>query len=104
MKGSRTPSIFAALSALSVIAPAFVLAVCVLAGGCILAGNAKAREFRAADTQAADYPTVRALEYMGRLIEQRTDGRHRVRVFGARRWTDFHTHAAIDSWLDRRKS
>jgi tripartite ATP-independent transporter DctP family solute receptor len=84
MKGSRTPSICAALSSLSVIAPAFVLAICVLAGGCALVGNAMAREFRAADTQAADYPTVRALEYMGRLIEQRTDGRHRVRVFHSR--------------------
>jgi tripartite ATP-independent transporter DctP family solute receptor len=94
MKGSRTPSVCAALSALTVIAPAFVLAVCVLAGGSVLAGNAivghafvgvaMAREFRAADTQAADYPTVRALEYMGRLIEQRTDGRHRVRVFHSR--------------------
>ncbi len=48
------------------------------------AGSAGAREFRAADTQAADYPTVRAIEYMGRLIEQRTDGRHRIRVFHSR--------------------
>jgi tripartite ATP-independent transporter DctP family solute receptor len=49
-----------------------------------LAGGAGAREFRAADTQAGDYPTVRAIEYMGRLIEQRTDGRHRIRVFHSR--------------------
>jgi tripartite ATP-independent transporter DctP family solute receptor len=48
------------------------------------ASGAGAREFRAADTQAADYPTVRAVEYMGRLIEQRTDGRHRIRVFHSR--------------------
>src|ERR1700733_12609472 len=94
MKGSRTPSISAALATL--IAPAFDLAICVLVGGCALVGGhmfvgdrlfvggAMAREFRAADTQAADYPTVRALEYMGRLIEQRTDGRHRVRVFHSR--------------------
>src|SRR5580704_18785418 len=78
MKGSRTPSACAALSTLSVIALALVSAVCVLPGA------AAAREFRAADTQAADYPTVRALEYMGRLIEQRTDGRHRIRVFHSR--------------------
>jgi tripartite ATP-independent transporter DctP family solute receptor len=51
---------------------------------CPLAGGAGAREFRAADTQAGDYPTVRAIEYMGRLIEQRTDGRHRIRVFHSR--------------------
>jgi tripartite ATP-independent transporter DctP family solute receptor len=48
------------------------------------ADGAGAREFRAADTQAADYPTVRAVEYMGRLIEQRTNGRHRIRVFHSR--------------------
>jgi tripartite ATP-independent transporter DctP family solute receptor len=50
----------------------------------LAADGAAAREFRAADTQAADYPTVRAVEYMGRLIEQRTDGRHRIRVFHSR--------------------
>jgi hypothetical protein len=30
--------------------------------------NAVAREFRAADIQNEDYPTVQALRYMGRLI------------------------------------
>lgn len=43
-----------------------------------------AREFRAADTQAADYPTVAALHYMGRLIAERTKGRHQIRVFHSR--------------------
>jgi tripartite ATP-independent transporter DctP family solute receptor len=43
-----------------------------------------AREFRAADVQAADYPTVRAVVTMGRLIEARTNGRHRIRVFHSR--------------------
>jgi tripartite ATP-independent transporter DctP family solute receptor len=42
---------------------------------------AAAREFRAADTQSEDYPTVRALQFMGQLIEQRTNGRHKIRVF-----------------------
>jgi tripartite ATP-independent transporter DctP family solute receptor len=45
---------------------------------------AGAREFRAADTQAANYPTVQALLYMSRLIEQRTGGRHAIRVFHSR--------------------
>jgi len=45
---------------------------------------AGAREFRAADTQAADYPTVRAIVKMGELIEARTGGRHRIRVFHTR--------------------
>ena len=43
-----------------------------------------AREFRAADTQSEDYPTVRALRYMGHLIEERTSGRLQLRVFHSR--------------------
>ena len=43
-----------------------------------------AREFRAADTQNEDYPTVQALRYMGRLIAERTGGRHQIRVFHSR--------------------
>jgi tripartite ATP-independent transporter DctP family solute receptor len=43
-----------------------------------------AREFRAADTQPQDYPTVQALIFMGSLIESRTDGRHKLRVFHSR--------------------
>lgn len=46
--------------------------------------TALAREFRAADTQSEDYPTVQALRYMGRLIEERTDGRLQIRVFHSR--------------------
>ncbi|RZI37963.1 TRAP transporter substrate-binding protein, partial [Herbaspirillum sp. HC18] len=34
------------------------------------ATGAVAREFRAADTQAEDYPTVQALRYMGALIAE----------------------------------
>jgi tripartite ATP-independent transporter DctP family solute receptor len=45
---------------------------------------AGAREFRVADTQSDDYPTVQALEFMARLIEERTGGRHRLRVFHSR--------------------
>ena len=43
-----------------------------------------AREFRAADTQSEDYPTVQALRYMGRLIEERSGGRLQIRVFHSR--------------------
>ena len=46
--------------------------------------NALAREFRAADTQSEDYPTVQALRYMGRLIEERSGGRLQIRVFHSR--------------------
>jgi tripartite ATP-independent transporter DctP family solute receptor len=45
---------------------------------------ASAREFRAADTQHEDYPTVQALQFMGRVIAERTGGRDRIRVFHSR--------------------
>jgi tripartite ATP-independent transporter DctP family solute receptor len=46
--------------------------------------SAPAREFRAADTQSGDYPTVQALRFMGRLIEEKTAGRLQIRVFHSR--------------------
>src|SRR5258708_14271271 len=58
------------------------VAVCVaVLAGLPLAG---AREFRVADTQSEDYPTVRALMFMARLVEERTGGRHHIRVFPSR--------------------
>jgi tripartite ATP-independent transporter DctP family solute receptor len=49
-----------------------------------LSASAFAREFRAADTQNEDYPTVQALRYMGRLVEEKSGGRHQIRVFHSR--------------------
>ena len=46
--------------------------------------SAVAREFRAADTQNEDYPTVQALRYMGGLIAESSGGRHQIRVFHSR--------------------
>lgn len=46
--------------------------------------GAAAREFRTADTQNEGYPTVQALDFMGRLIAERTAGRHRIVVFHSR--------------------
>src|SRR6202022_175324 len=46
--------------------------------------GAVAREFRAADAQIEDYPTVQALQYMGRLVAERSGGRHHIRVFHSR--------------------
>ena len=40
-----------------------------------------AREFRAADVQAENYPTVQALRFMGRVIAERSGGRHQIRIF-----------------------
>lgn len=45
---------------------------------------ARARDFRVADTQVEDYPTVQALYFMDRLVAERTQGRHRIRVFHSR--------------------
>lgn len=45
---------------------------------------AAAREFRAADTQAEDYPTVQALRLMGTMIAERSGGRDQIRVFHSR--------------------
>lgn len=50
----------------------------------VISTSAFAREFRAADTQSEDYPTVQALRYMGRLIDERTSGRLQIRVFHSR--------------------
>ena len=66
----------AELSRTGLIFVALLLAVC--------ATSAAAREFRAADTQAEDYPTVQALRYMGALIAERTGGRHEIKVFHSR--------------------
>src|SRR3954468_11878435 len=48
------------------------------------ASTVVAREFRAADTQAEDYPTVQALRFMGRMIAERSGGRDQIRVFHSR--------------------
>jgi tripartite ATP-independent transporter DctP family solute receptor len=46
--------------------------------------SAFAREFRAADTQNEDYPTVQALLYMGSMVAERSGGRHQIKVFHSR--------------------
>src|SRR3977135_4419132 len=66
--------------------PCLLAATCsVFAFGVVaLVGPAAAREFRAADIQEENYPTVLALRYMDQLVTQRTGGRHRIRVFHSR--------------------
>ncbi len=62
-----------------------LLAVALLwAAAMLSAAPSQAREFRAADTQSEDYPTVQALNYMGKLIAERTNGRHQIKVFHSR--------------------
>lgn len=47
-------------------------------------GAAPAREFRSADNQIAGYPTVEAVEFMGKLVTEQTNGRHTIKVFHSR--------------------
>ena len=58
-----------------------VVALCLTVAA---ATSAFAREFRAADTQNEDYPTVQALRFMGHVIAERSGGRHEIRVFHSR--------------------
>ncbi len=58
-----------------------VVVALLLTAGCT---GALAREFRAADTQNEDYPTVQALRFMGRQVAERSGGRHEVKVFHSR--------------------
>jgi tripartite ATP-independent transporter DctP family solute receptor len=46
-----------------------------------LAVAAHAKEFRSADVHPVIYPTVQAVGYMGKLVTERTGGRHGVKVF-----------------------
>lgn len=48
------------------------------------AGAASAQTLRAADTHAADYPTVTAVKYMGDLLSQWTNGRLKIQMFAGR--------------------
>src|SRR3954466_11251825 len=50
----------------------------------VIPALAVAREFRAADTQAEDYPTVQGLRFMGHMIAERSGGRDQIRVFHSR--------------------
>src|SRR5262245_55619892 len=61
-----------------------------LAGACAalallgLPGSVSTREFRVADIQEENYPTVQALRAMDQIVSERTGGRHRIRVFHSR--------------------
>ena len=46
-----------------------------------MSGMAGARELRSADVHPADYPTVKAVEYLGKLVAERTGGKYSVKVF-----------------------
>jgi tripartite ATP-independent transporter DctP family solute receptor len=56
-----------------------LLGLAVVAG---FASAASAKEFRSSDVHPMDYPTVTAVVQMGKLINERTKGKHSVKVFG----------------------
>ena len=58
-----------------------VLATGAASAGLAACGQAD-RPLYAADAQAVDYPTTKAVEEMGRLLDERTGGRIRFKVFG----------------------
>lgn len=45
-------------------------------------GVAQARDFRSADVHPADYPTVQAVTYLGKVVGEKTGGKYKVKVFG----------------------
>jgi len=47
-----------------------------------MSGAAEARDFRSADVHPADYPTVKAVEYLGKLVTERSGAKFSVKVFG----------------------
>jgi tripartite ATP-independent transporter DctP family solute receptor len=61
------------LNRLSVIVAAIASAIAM--------SSTTAKEFRSADTHPLDYPTVQAVLHMGKLIEERSKGRHSLKMF-----------------------
>ena len=54
---------------------------CTVAAAVALCLPAMARDFRVAETQVPDYPTVEGVKYMGKLVEERSKGRLKLKVF-----------------------
>lgn len=53
-----------------------------LAGALALGiGHSQAREFRSADVQPADYPTVKAVQHMSEQLSAATNGKYSIKVF-----------------------
>jgi tripartite ATP-independent transporter DctP family solute receptor len=60
----------------------FIQTLLAAAAALALASAAQANEFRSADTHNADdYPTVVAVKKMSELLEQKSGGKHKIKVF-----------------------
>ena len=49
---------------------------------CLAGGGVQAKDFTSSDVFPADYPTVRAVAYMDKLVRERSNGRHTISVLG----------------------
>lgn len=54
---------------------------CAIAAALAVSLPVVARDFRVAETQVPDYPTVEGVRYMGKLVEERSNGRLKLKVF-----------------------
>ena len=57
------------------------LAACAACALLAAAAPTQARDFRSSDVHPADYPTVKAVEYMGQLLKERSGGKLGVKTF-----------------------
>lgn len=57
------------------------LIITAFAGTLMFGIQAQAREFRAADVQPEDYPTVKALKFMGDELGKLTNGKYTIKVY-----------------------
>ena len=48
----------------------------------LIATGAQARDFRSADVHPDDYPTVRAVQFFGQILKEKSQGRFGVKVYG----------------------
>jgi tripartite ATP-independent transporter DctP family solute receptor len=58
-----------------------IIRSCAFAASLVLAVPAFARDFRVAETQVPDYPTVQGINQMGKLLDERSKGRLKLKVF-----------------------
>lgn len=69
-----------------VLAVSAALAVTFVAAGCTSSSNTPAAPqaivLKAADVQPEDYPTTQALKYMAKLLDERTQGKIKMQVYG----------------------
>lgn len=48
----------------------------------LAAAGVQARDLRSADVHPMDYPTVQAVNYIGKVVNEKTKGKYKIKVFG----------------------